>query len=248
MKKIHATNLNFSVLKIKSIYKIKNTNILKRFVYDNLEDIDELNNMVKELLKRKWIYIKNKDIYYNTDLCALFPNLLTFVIGFCPIREKFNDSSVKLKFGQYCGRIMTDTELLKIMDSKGCVQNIEFYNYTVFLNGIKFIDKNNLNKINNFNNKENPYLSYHIPIYDLIKNKKIMDNNGYDLKYIDEGIRIKNLCDVINLWFDYELIPAGLSEEKELLYCKLMELSKIKYYTTKYRNIKTHYVKEEKIK
>ena len=239
MKKKNAINLKFNKLKIKCAYKVTSKNMLKKFVHDNSNNIEDLNNEVRSILKNKWIYIKNKKVYYNTELCSLFPDLLTFTIGFCPIRKEFNDDSIRLRFGQYDGRIMTYSELLKVLDDKGCIQNIAFYNYTVFLNGIKFIDINNREVVNSFNDAANPYLSYHIPIYELSKNRTIIDENGYDLKYVDEGIRIEKLYDIINLWFDYELIPEGLTEKSEKLYASLMEMSKLKFnkYKIKYRGI-----------
>ncbi len=250
MKKENAINLKFNTLKIKCAYRVTSKNMLNEFVHNNSDGIIDLNNEVKNILKNKWVYIKNKKVYYNTELCSLFPDLLTFTIGFCPIREEFNDNSIRLRFGQYNGRIMTYAELLKILDDNGCIQNISFYNYTVFLNGIKFVDKDNKEKIQNFNDKSNLYLSYHIPMYELSKNKTVIDDNGYDLKYIDEGKKIEKLYDIINLWFDYELIPEGLSEKSEKLYESLMEMSKFRFdkYKIKYRKIHTTKLKEEKIK
>lgn len=224
-KKIEKIELN--KFKIKGMYCEKRQNVLDDFVKNNINQLEILNREVHALLENDWIYIKNKKVYYNSKLNALFPDLITFIIGFCPIREEFNDDSLRLEFGGFHGRIMTDVELLKILDKEGNVQGISFYNYTVFINGIRYIDKKNINNINSFKNHNNPYLSYHIPIYELNDNSSVIDENGYDLKYIDNRNYINDVLDIINLWYKFDLIPDGLSKESENLYIKVMELSKI---------------------
>lgn len=227
MKNKKIEEIKLKKFKIKGMYYECRQNLLDEFVKNNINQINILNKEVSTLLENDWIYIKNKKVYYNSKLNALFPDLLTFIIGFCPIREEFNDNSLRLDFGGFHGRIMTDIELLKVLDNEGNVQGISFYNYTVFVNGIRYIDKNNINNINNFKNQNNPYLSYHIPLYELDDNRSVIDENGYDLKYIDNRNYINSVLDVINLWYKFDLIPDGLSKESENLYIKIMELSKI---------------------
>lgn len=184
-----------------------------------------LNEEVKELIKNKWIYMSNKKVYYNNDLVSLFPDLNTFVIGHCPIYREFDDKSLNLRFGEYQGRVLTYLELLKILDEDGSVQGIQFYNYTVFLNGIRWVDKDERDVTRSFNSP-NPYLSYSIPIFELDSGQSLIDKNGYDLKYVDERKSISNLLDIINLWLKYDLIPEGLSKEAEEIYMEL--LTKVK--------------------
>lgn len=184
-----------------------------------------LNEEVKELIKNKWIYMSNKKVYYNNDLVSLFPDLNTFVIGHCPIYREFDDKSLNLRFGEYQGRVLTYLELLKILDEDGSVQGIQFYNYTVFLNGIRWVDKDERDVTRSFNSP-NPYLSYSIPIFELDSGQSLIDKNGYDLKYVDERKSISNLLDIINLWLKYDLIPEGLSKEAEEIYIEL--LTKVK--------------------
>lgn len=239
MKKDNAINIKLNKLKIKDAYMVKHTNLLQKFIDDNSETMNLLNREVDEMLKNKWIYIKNKKVYYNTIINSLIPDLIIFPIGFCPIREKFNDDSLKLQFGQYKGRIATYNELLKLLDGDGCIQGIQYYNYTVFLNGIRYIDKDKRNVLKCFEDSTNRYLSYHIPIYELGKNKTIIDENGYDLKYIDGKAKINSISDVVNMWLEYELIPEGLSMCTEQFYKKLMELSKtdVNKYIVSYKKL-----------
>lgn len=180
-----------------------------------------LNEEVKELIKNKWIYMSNKKVYYNNDLVSLFPDLNTFVIGHCPIYREFDDKSLNLRFGEYQGRVLTYLELLKILDEDGSVQGIQFYNYTLFLNGIRWVDKDERDVTRSFNSP-NPYLSYSIPIFELDSGQSLIDKNGYDLKYVDERKSINNLLDIINLWLKYDLIPEGLSKEAEEIYMELL--------------------------
>lgn len=180
-----------------------------------------LNEEVKELIKNKWIYMSNKKVYYNNSLVSLFPDLNTFVIGHCPIYREFDDKSLNLRFGEYQGRVLTYLELLKILDEDGSVQGLQFYNYTVFLNGIRWVDKDERDVTRSFNSS-NPYLSYSIPIFELESGQSLIDKNGYDLKYVDERKSIDNLLDIINLWLKYKLIPEGLSKEAEEIYRELL--------------------------
>lgn len=188
---------------------------------DNELNLNLLNEEVKELIKNKWIYMRNKNVYYNNELISLFPDLNTFVIGYCPTYREFDDKSLKLRFGEYQGRVLTYLELLKILDEDGSIQGIQFYNYTVFLNGIRWIDKDEREITRKFNSK-NPYLSYHIPIFELNREQSLIDKNGYDLKYVYDRKNINNLIDIINLWLKYDLIPEGLSKEAEEIYMKLL--------------------------
>lgn len=219
--------LRFKKFKIRGIYRQNKLNILNSVIKNNMDQLKILNKEVRNLLENDWVYIKNRKVYYNTKLNALFPDLLTSVVGFCPIREEFNEDSLRLNFAGYPGRIMTNLELLKILDDEANIQGIPFHNYTVFINGIRYVDKHNIININKFNDKSNPYLSYHIPIYELDNNQAIIDENGYDLKYVDNRKYINNVLDIINLWYKFELIPDGLSKESEKIYMKIMELSKI---------------------
>lgn len=239
MKKRKKEEFKLEKFNIKGLYIEDKRNILKEVIDNNINQLNKLNKEVIDLLSNNWIYMKNKRVYYNTQLNSLFPDLVTFVIGFCPIRDRFNDDSLRLKFGQYQGRIMTDVELLKVLDEEGNIQGISFNNYTVFLNGIRYINKNNVNVINQFNDSNNPYLSYHIPIYELDKNETILDENGYDLKYVDERKNVDNLSNTINLWYKFELIPEGLSEESENLYIKIMSIanSNVDKYVIKRRKL-----------
>lgn len=188
---------------------------------DNELNLNLLNEEVKELIKNKWIYMRNKNVYYNNELISLFPDLNTFVIGYCPTYREFDDKSLKLRFGEYQGRVLTYLELLKILDEDGSIQGIQFYNYTVFLNGIRWIDKDEREITRKFNSK-NPYLSYHIPIFELNREQSLIDKNGYDLKYVYDRKNINNLIDIVNLWLKYDLIPEGLSKEAEEIYMKLL--------------------------
>lgn len=188
-------------------------------------NVDLLNGEVKELIRNKWVYMSNKKVYYNNDLVSLFPDLNTFVIGHCPIYREFDDKSLNLRFGEYQGRVLTYLELLKILDEDGSVQGIQFYNYTVFLNGIRWVDKDERDTTRSFNSP-NPYLSYSIPIFELDSGQSLIDKNGYDLKYVDERKSISDVLDIINLWLKYDLIPQGLSKEAEEIYMEL--LTKVK--------------------
>lgn len=196
-------------------------NMAKKLRITSEMNLNLLNEEVSELIKNRWIYMKNKKVYYNNELVSLLPDLNTFVIGYCPIYREFDDRSLKLRFGEYQGRVITYVELLKILDDDGSVQGIQFYNYTVFLNGIRWVDKDERDVTRNFNS-QNPYLSYSIPIFELNSGQSLIDENGYDLKYVDERKSISNLLEIINLWLKYDLIPQGLSREAEETYTKLL--------------------------
>lgn len=188
---------------------------------DNELNLNLLNEEVEELIKNKWIYMRNKNVYYNNELISLFPDLNTFIIGYCPTYREFDDKSLKLRFGEYQGRVLTYLELLKILDEDGSIQGIQFYNYTVFLNGIRWVDKDERDITRKFNS-QNPYLSYSIPIFELNREQSLIDKNGYDLKYVYDRKNINNLIDIINLWLKYDLIPEGLSKEAEEIYMELL--------------------------
>lgn len=206
---------------IADLIKEQSLTSIEEIIENNSLDLNLLNGEVQQLIKNKWVYMKNKKVYYNNDVVSLFPDLNTFVIGYCPVYNEFDEKSLKLRFEEYQGRIPTYSELLKIFDDKGCIQGIQFYNYTIFLNGIRWVDKDEREIVREFNS-DNPYLSYVIPIFELGSEQSLIDENGYDLKYVDERKSINNLLEIINLWLKYDLIPDGLSTEAEEIYNYLL--------------------------
>ena len=205
----------------------------KYFIKNNINYTDEINKYllrVKEdikfklfnqnskfkieldkLLLNKFVYIKNKDIYYCKDLHGIFPNFQTFVFGKNNTYYSFRMEVSKLRFSGYQGVSINEKEadylykkwsdsikLKNKLPIKNLPMPITYYNGNT--KNWEYIDLDG--KKNKFNIYVNGYSSL-IPIYRLEKNKKL-----------------------IFTLIKKDFIPEGLSIESEKIYLDILNLYK----------------------
>jgi len=100
--------------------------LLKQLIDENL--IERLENYKTEFLEKiksvfinGWVKIQNKNIYYNHDLKAIFPNLLDFKCGISEISSKYDEKSFVNEFSGFKGELISirEAKLLFIKNRDG---------------------------------------------------------------------------------------------------------------------------------
>lgn len=183
-----------------------------------IEQLISLNGEIKELLKNKWVYIQNKDVFYNNDTIGLFPNFSKFELGHCSTYYLFDNKSLKLKFNGYDGRIPNVSEMMSIIGNIKLNEN--YMNYTIRdENKYKYMTKNKEIFLFDISDRGE---SCNIPIYTLKTSNNFNRNN---------------IAKVIELWFQSDLIPAGLSELQETVYKDLLMYYKMNFINFENSNI-----------
>lgn len=77
---------------------MKQVNVINNSVEAIVDNIEIISNN-----QHGWIKIQNKDIFYNSNIDAILPNLKTFELGSCPIGSKEFKKNFKKNFAGYVG-------------------------------------------------------------------------------------------------------------------------------------------------
>lgn len=116
-----------------------------------------------------WIKIKNKDLFYNSIITALVPNIATFECGCCTSKLAFTPSSFKKEFCGYVGSLMSENEVKCAFEDKEQFLKDTFDitvppSLTVRDGEIERYLNVELNyEVYSFNSQDN--MTYHVPIY-----------------------------------------------------------------------------------
>lgn len=178
---------------------------LRQELYKELNNFNKLfsklTSEIEALLKDKWIYIKNKQVYYHSEINALIPDFSKFKASSCNTYYSFDISTLNVDFNDYKGRIVHHDELKRILDENKKIRNLEkAIAYTILENGYQWVYASDVETKKNFNYSWKNE-SYHIPIYKLAENNK---------KY--------NKKEILSIWIKNNLIPDKLSKESEKIY------------------------------
>ncbi|MCK8826592.1 hypothetical protein MWH25_02360 [Natroniella acetigena] len=177
---------------------------------------EELSKAVAELLKDRWVFMENKEVFYDNEVVALYPDLNHYKCTFidennCPISKV--DKSV-LNFAGFKGDFMTINERKKSFNKR-----------------INFPFKYGSDKIKYNGSDANYRMAYR---------KKSDTLAGYDMdddSYRDQPGIVMPIYrlyrkdsdklgsnQVLLLWLQHELIPQGLSKEHQENYKQLIDL------------------------
>lgn len=174
----------------------------------------------KLLEKEDWIYMKNRNVYYNHSVKGIFPNFRDYVIGHCSINKGFLQDPFCEKFSDFEGTLMTLEEFYSaFVKNRDWIERrfpipvsdlfftVDDMQYCYSLNGI------DSKKWGSFFKEE----SYHIPIHRLYS-KEIRDLSSVQVLY---------------LWLSRNLIPQNLPKELEEAYIGIADLMSIsrEYFT-----------------
>lgn len=178
--------------------------------------IDSMVKKIESLVKKQkgWIPIKNKDVFYNHDVCGLFPNLKEFELGYCSTYYHYEAKTFQNKFEKYTGALMSIEEFQKAFAGKSTFLNQTFgfqtYDYYTISPLEYFVDLNSTNGYH-WNNQFNCH-SYHIPIYRLQNEVESMTATESVYALLKEGL--------VPVDFDQQM------EERFLYLCNLYKKDK----------------------
>lgn len=176
-------------------------------LYQFNRKFSDLLSEVENLIEEKWVYIKNKKVYYHSDIVALVPDFNEFTLGNCSTYFRFEESTLNLEFNGYSGCVIRHNELLKIIDNECGVKNIviqDAYTVSESKGEYQWVSKWDINSKKSFSSSSR-YRSYHIPIFRL-HNKNIKNLNSKE---------------TLITWIKNDLLPDSLSKESEKVYNNL---------------------------
>lgn len=149
-----------------------------------------------------WIQIENKDVFYQTELSVLYPNLETFMLGFCSQSRAYESATFKNKFAGYTGRLPLQEEIRIVFSEKTYpfLQNKYGFKYlrsryTVFnqTNDRNYSADRNGTQVRRMEYEWYNFVynsdCYHLPIYPLNKQHTII---GHILQLVEEGLLPKD--------------------------------------------------------
>lgn len=188
-----------------------------------IKELKLLNDEIKDLIQNKWIYIKNKDVYYNNDTIGLFPDFDKFQLSYCSTHCAFDIENLKLEFCGYHGRIPSASEMMSIIET--IKYNGEYINFCTVIDEYQYKYMSKKKNILKFgvSNSEQAYTTYGVSA-----NRQSYNIPIYTLKTSNNFNR-KNISQIIELWFQNDLIPEGLSESQEIVYKELLNYYKMKF-------------------
>lgn len=186
--------------------------------------LQKLLTEITDLLDQnsRWIYIKNKNVYYNKEIKSLIPNLSQFELSSCGTCYEFDDINIKLNFESFEGQLPTIDELYKMIDGKSQIQSKSVDVITIIdkQSGERFWYDSRNGDLEPFNSSKK-YISYHVPIYHLIDTE-------------EQNEQMSNFKTLV-MWLDNDLIPEGLTDESYEFYESLYNL--YKNYCLKLENL-----------
>ncbi|MFI3114941.1 MAG: molecular chaperone DnaK [Clostridia bacterium] len=173
-----------------------------------ISNVDDIVESFKNILYRqkKWMQISNKDLFYNHDICALFPNLKTFELGSTSTLKPYNADDFNNEFEGYTGTLMSIDEFIFVFSDKAdyLKSNFDFDLPEYFT-----IDELEccVNRNGSFGmmwNGDKDCLSHHLPVHKL-------DNT----KLSSDSIVTVSAEKAIMYFIKEDLIPVGLSSKNE---------------------------------
>lgn len=167
INKIQVSEKFFAELKVSTQQKLaeEGLQLLK-------QSLDKLISHCGELIKEEWVYIKNKECYYNSQIHALLPDLNTFKLGFCSAYNKFDPKTFNKSFAGVTGRLPTFEQLEKVFfnDQKKLKKIFANFSITAFSTNEKCYvwDNSSLRYFAFIWAQYELRNSYHIPVYNLV--------------------------------------------------------------------------------
>lgn len=97
---------------------------IEKWIDSDCEKIElQISDLVKfigeKINSQKWIYMRNKDVYYIPNIVALIPNLDNYVIKYSVRADNYfkYDENIDINFSGFDGYIPTDREAIKCFNS-----------------------------------------------------------------------------------------------------------------------------------
>jgi len=189
-------------------------NIAKDKVAKYIEKINEtISIFLQEFSSKSWIKIPDKNIYYNHDIGAVFPDLEFFDCGCCYYQDEFIPQSFQETFYDFSGKLMTPEEAKLLFIDK--LDNNPFIS-----DGNIFSGDDSFQKISLIENKYMRLCGGNVYDFGEIDEDCDSDDNDYSLHIPHFSLNIPEnatQCDVLLILFKNDI----LSDEFKLV--KLLE-------------------------
>ncbi len=180
-------------------------NRIPRTVSDQLKLFDPLIQKLTSMLSSIWVKAANKDVWFNTAVSGVFPNLESFEPSKQNIFFSFVDGKFKRSFEGFEGSLMSLPELRasEVYKLKGFEKCLFAYNDSGIAKAVDMA----ANITYSFNTA-----NHHEAV--CVPSVRFSKKNGLPLSREE----------VIMIMLDKELIPEGLTSAEEDSFCDLMRL------------------------
>jgi len=170
---------------------------------------------IKKMLQERWVFMENKQVFYDNEVVALYPDLNFYKCSYTSERTISAIDEKILDFSNFTGDFMTLDEV-RTSFNKDLNFPFKFSNYSIKYDGISSHyymgykkDAMLLDGFNLSNNSAGYTTGVIMPIFRL---------NGEDSKPVDDN-------HVLFLWLKNDLIPKKLPKETMIIYKELLEWS-----------------------
>lgn len=214
--------------------KTVDTLVGKERVAEIERQVEAMNHTVDSLMEafikldeenHGWIQIENKDVFYQTEACVLYPNLATFELGSCNNYHAFDKNSFKNEFAGYKGGLPTISEIKLVFSGETFPYLANKFKFTL-PSGVFTVYQSTDFYNDTYTREGNPngkwcgssgYNSYHLPVYELKTETKV---TGHILQLVKEGLIPKGLGHVakenfrsLKTWWDNHQNFLKVTEE-----------------------------------
>ncbi len=167
---------------------------------------------IEVLIQERWVFMKNKKVFYDHEVVALYPDLDDYKCTYTTeLQAIAMDGKIRSFFG-FTGDFMTLEELTKSFN-KNISFPFKFGDYNIKYDGIS----------------SHYYMGYKKDAVTLDGFNLSNDSSGYKMGVIMPIFRLNgenssrvNTDKVLFLWLKHGLIPKGLREETLLIYTALV--------------------------
>lgn len=191
---------------------------------------------VKKMLEKRWVYMKNKNVIYDNDVVALYPDLNyyeTEVINGSKLMN-INNSNYKIINDLKKDFLNLEWDLPNSEEVKKNFKKVSNYPFRVYDNYYIYYGKSYYSY-----NSSVAFKTSEVNYYSIVNNSLSKTSGGVIIpifRFNGEN-SIKLECkEVLKIWLEYGLVPKGLTAIEEEFYYFLLNI--YNYDVKKYKSIK----------
>lgn len=219
-------------------------------IKEALKIFTELVQEIYSLMESSWIKIKNKDVYYNSDLNIILPNLDNFEPGKTSVSRSYDDKSFINYFSGFNGKLINfdQASYLFYVDNTNpfskrytCVSikddNIKYYlDYENEPMSTKYERKSNIRKyefgkvyFDNMDTHKNESFSSIFGATSILSMANNIINNSEKYAYNIPVVNCQSNLTYTKLLLKYDLVPEELSAGDTKIFTNLKEIIEKEY-------------------
>lgn len=222
-------------------------------IKEALKIFTELEQEIYSLMESSWIKIKNKDVYYNSDLNIIIPNLDTFEAGKISVYGLYDNKSFINSFSGFEGELLSQNQAIHLFLEDNKNPFLKKYNcISIKDDSNKYYLENEYNKNisttheNRANFRKCEFGKIYFGNIDVQRNDNLssilamtravamastnnINNNSEKYAYNIPVVNCQSNLTYTKLLIKYDLLPEKLSEDDTKIFNNLRELLEKEY-------------------